>query len=136
VKEAGRDLAQKRASSTVPVEVSVDAVREHLGKPDVKEAVTPEQAAKELSSARVTAAKFVEGTNLSNIAEQVDKARAEVIKTNPKAAEELGLSAEDVEAAKKADGEKPAEERPDTAAKPDQPARTQLMASTPRSRRR
>jgi hypothetical protein len=105
VQEAGRDLALKRASAPATVEVSVDAVREHWGaKPDIKEVATPEQAARELSALRGAVATYTEGTNLNNLADQVDKARAEALKNNPKAAEELGLSQADVEAAK-ADGE-------------------------------
>lgn len=54
---------------------------------------------------RADVSRYVEGTNLAGIAEQVDKARAEALKAHPKAAEDLGLSAEDVAAAKKAEGE-------------------------------
>ena len=126
VKQAARDLADKRRA---PVEIiDLDVVKEHVGKPDATEAVTVKQAAQELATTRTNVSKYVEGSNLNNIAAEVDKARAEIIKARgPEAAQELGLSAEDIAAAKKAaDGEDIADKskRADTAIKPDDPTST------------
>ena len=71
---------------------------EILGKPDVTEAVSPEQAAKDLANRRMEGAKFVEGYNVERVAETIDAKRADELKKNPRAADELGLSAEDVAA--------------------------------------
>jgi hypothetical protein len=121
LKEAASDLAARRIEG--PIEIDVDVVREHLGKPDLTEALTPAQAAKDLSAARGEVGKYVEGFNLTEFQSQVDKARAEEMKKNPRAIDELGLSKEDVDNAKKAGDEESVDEpkRPDTAARPDQP---------------
>lgn len=125
VREAARDLSERRGTAG-PVEISMDAVREHVGKPDLKEAVTPEQAAQELATARGEVSKYVDGLNLLDFAGKIDKARAEEMKNNPRAVEQLGLSKQDIEAAKNVDSENPGEEtrRPDTATRPDEPGTT------------
>jgi hypothetical protein len=119
VQEAGRDLALKRANATAPAEIDVDAVKEQLGKPPLNEARTAEQAARELSSMRADVSKYVDGINLLGVGEEVDKLRAEALKNNPSAAKDLGLSDEDVAAAKKADGESKEAEPKQTKVRPD-----------------
>src|SRR6267142_114548 len=95
--------AAVEARKNRPTEISLDEYREALGKPDPNEAVTAKQAAEENASSRADVSRFVEGVNLADFAAQIDKGRAEAIKNNPRAAEEMGLSAEDIEAAKNAD---------------------------------
>jgi hypothetical protein len=84
-----READANRTASQVPqLELSVTELR---GEIDTKEAVTVEQAAAEYSNARSDLLKFADGLDLTNLAEEVDKKRAEVIKGDPKGAESLGV---------------------------------------------
>lgn len=124
LKEAAADLAARRRQ---PDEIKIDELRDAVGRSNPREAVTPEQAAKELSVFRGEASKFIDGVNLATYAVEVDKARAEEMKKNPRAAAELGLSSEDIEAAKSVDESV----RPDTAAKPNEPGTQSIEGLDP-----
>ena len=59
-----------------------------------------------LPNRRQQGAQYIEGHRYFRVvAEQIDKARAEELKKNPRSADELGLSAEDVAAAKNVDAD-------------------------------
>jgi hypothetical protein len=80
LKSAAADLVARRAQS---IEISPDDAREILGKPDLAEALTAEKAAKDLASFRQETSRFIEGANLLQFAEGLDKARADERKKNP-----------------------------------------------------
>ena len=100
LKAAAADLVARRAQ---PIIIEPDDAKEIFGKPDVAEAVSLEQAAQDIANRRQETSKFIDGYNIERVAEQIDAKRADQLKVNPRAADELGLSAEDVEAAKAAD---------------------------------
>jgi hypothetical protein len=103
IADAASDLAARRRENPAPLELSaVEFRNETIGKPDPKEAGTARQQAQDLASARAVVQTFADGLSKQDFANQIDKARGEALKNNPKAAEELGLSSEDIKAAKEA----------------------------------
>jgi hypothetical protein len=85
LREAAADLKAERGEPEDPI-----AVNDILDL-DPKEAVTTEQAARELGTARADIATFYDGMDLAKFADEVDADRAKVIKGDPKVAEALGV---------------------------------------------
>ena len=69
LKAAAADLVARRAQ---PIVIEPDDAKEILGKPDITEAVTLEQAAKDTASRRQETSRFIEGYNLQQFAEGLD----------------------------------------------------------------
>jgi hypothetical protein len=65
---------------------------------DLKETVTAERAARDLSAYRADVSRYIEGTEVSALADVIDSARAEVLKNRPQDAETYGFDPKEVEA--------------------------------------
>ena len=114
LRQAAKDLAAKRGDADVeftPSELIAN------GNPDPLEAVTVKQAAQERSMASSEIKTFTEGMDLAKFAEEIDAKRAKLIDGNAKAADVLGLSAEEVAAAKAAKAEAAVQGEPGMEAK-------------------
>jgi hypothetical protein len=99
LRQAAEDLAAKRGEADV--EFTPSELIAHRD-PDPLEAVTVAQAAADRSMASSEIKTFTESMDLAKFAEEIDAKRAKLIDGNPKAADVLGLSPEEVAAAKAA----------------------------------
>ena len=91
-----RQAAADRNAAKVPeLSLSVTEVREAHGGLDTKEAVTVEQAARDLAAARADISKFADGFNFASIGDDVDLKRAEAVEGDKAKAKHFGFELED-----------------------------------------